>query len=434
MNRRWLTQDVPGIDLVARASHEDFVVDEVPLFAPKGEGTHVYVDIEKRGVTTAEAVRGIARRLGRDARDIGVAGQKDARAVTRQRISIEHLPESEWPKIDDAPRVRALSFARHDRKLKMAFLEGNRFTLRLRAPEVPGASAARPSEGAAVEPQRFRPVTDDELERARAVVARLAAEGLPNWFGEQRFGGRGSTHLLGRALLREDPVELLSLLCGRPGPGEAPRVQEARARYDAGDAAGALALFPKSYDAERRALRAIVEKGADPARAAQAISKDDRRFYVNAAQSAVFNALLEARMAAGALASLEEGDVATIHESGGSFVVTDAAREAPRVRALEISPAGPLWGAKLLMAAGAVREREVAALRAFGLEPAHLEGPDAKTSPGARRVYRTPVTEASVAREEDGALLVRLFLPAGSYATAVIAEIVKPAGLAATSS
>ena len=65
--------------------------------------------IEKRGVSTSEAIRGIARRLGRRGDEIGYAGLKDAHALARQTISIEHLAEEDRPKIDDPPRVRAIA-------------------------------------------------------------------------------------------------------------------------------------------------------------------------------------------------------------------------------------------------------------------------------------------------------------------------------------
>lgn len=428
MPRRHLTDEIAPLDLLARAAHEDFVVEEVPLFAPSGEGTHWYLTIEKRGVTTAEAVRGIARRLGRRASEVGVAGLKDARALARQTISIEHVDEEDLERVEDPPRVRLLAAARHSRKLRTAFLKGNRFSLRLRAPE--GGSEGvvlregewRRADGSAV---AFRRLSDEELERARRVIARLSAEGIPNGFGEQRFGGRAATHLLGRALLRGEDDELLVLLLGRPGPGESARVQEARRRYEAGDLAGAREAFPRSYAAEHAALRVLLETGGDHARAIAAIGKRERAFYVHAAQSQVFNALLEERLAAGTLGAVEAGDVAYIHKSGGCFLVEDLAADAPRAERREISAAGPLWGARLLMAGGAVRAREEAALAAFGLEPRHLEGPAARAAPGARRPYRVPLEDARVEREPDGALRLDLTLPAGAYATAVIGELTK---------
>ena len=81
-------QRPPG---VIKDDYEDFVVEEVPLYEPCGDGTHVYFRIEKTGLPTMQAVHEIGRALGRPVRDIGYAGLKDARAVTRQMLSVEHV-------------------------------------------------------------------------------------------------------------------------------------------------------------------------------------------------------------------------------------------------------------------------------------------------------------------------------------------------------
>src|SRR5512139_1809460 len=87
----YLTGEVPGIGGRIKARPEDFVVEEVPLYQPSGEGTHVYFRIEKTGLSTMRAVHDIARALGRQVRDIGYAGLKDADAVTTQTLSVEHV-------------------------------------------------------------------------------------------------------------------------------------------------------------------------------------------------------------------------------------------------------------------------------------------------------------------------------------------------------
>src|SRR5262249_27239964 len=84
----YLTADLTGIAGVLRSTDDDFVVDEEPAYAPSGTGDHVFVRIEKRGMTTPVAVDKLARALGVKARDIGVAGMKDRHAVTRQWLSL----------------------------------------------------------------------------------------------------------------------------------------------------------------------------------------------------------------------------------------------------------------------------------------------------------------------------------------------------------
>ena len=87
----YLTVDLPGIGGTIKRSEEDFIVEELPLYPPSGEGTHTYFCIEKHGLTTFAAIDRVARALGERSRDIGYAGLKDARAVTRQVLSLEHV-------------------------------------------------------------------------------------------------------------------------------------------------------------------------------------------------------------------------------------------------------------------------------------------------------------------------------------------------------
>ena len=87
----YLTADVPGVGGIIKLQPADFFVDEVPLYEPSGEGTHFYFRIEKTGLPTMQAIREIARALGRQPRELGYAGLKDADAVTRQSLSIEHI-------------------------------------------------------------------------------------------------------------------------------------------------------------------------------------------------------------------------------------------------------------------------------------------------------------------------------------------------------
>ena len=175
-----------------RTRPEDFVVEEIPGFEPSGVGEHLLLDIEKRGMNTAFAVRRIAEWAGVKEMAVGYAGLKDRHAVTRQRISV-HLPGREAPDVatlqDDSLRV--LAATRHSRKLPRGALAGNRFVLTLR--EVTGDRAA-----------------------IDARLADIAARGVPNYFGEQRFGRAGDNvqqaiaMFGGRRVRREERSLLLS--------------------------------------------------------------------------------------------------------------------------------------------------------------------------------------------------------------------------------
>jgi tRNA pseudouridine13 synthase len=167
---------------VIKSSPEDFVVEEVPLYAPSGAGDHLYIRFTKRGLTTDEAVRAMARELGVNARDAGVAGLKDKVGVTTQTISLQPPRGA----VDVEARALALAIPgvivheakRHGNKLRTGHLAGNRFTVTVRG--VPRARAAE----------------------AIATIERVGREGAPNAFGTQRFGRQGDNAERAQAWIR----------------------------------------------------------------------------------------------------------------------------------------------------------------------------------------------------------------------------------------
>lgn len=175
-----------------RADPEDFRVDEIDAFEASGSGEHLLLTIEKRGMNTAFAVQRIAAWAGVPGAAIGHAGLKDRHAVTRQRISV-HLPKKVAPDIAalESEELRVLEARWHARKLPRGALAGNRFDLRLR--DVAGDRGA-----------------------IEARLHAIDARGVPNYFGEQRFGRGGDNiaHAIamfgGRRMRREQRGLLLS--------------------------------------------------------------------------------------------------------------------------------------------------------------------------------------------------------------------------------
>lgn len=175
-----------------RGVPEDFRVEEVDAFDASGSGEHLLLAIEKRGMNTAFVAKRIAEWAGVAESAIGYAGLKDRHAVTRQRFSV-HLPKKVAPDLAalSSPELRVLDAQWHSRKLPRGALAGNRFVLLLR--DVQGAR--------------------DDIERR---LQALAARGVPNYFGEQRFG-RGGDNVAnalamfgGRRERREQRTLLLS--------------------------------------------------------------------------------------------------------------------------------------------------------------------------------------------------------------------------------
>jgi tRNA pseudouridine13 synthase len=163
---------------------EDFIVEELPAYAPSGAGEHVFVRFTKTDRTTLDALRAITHALQCDARAAGFAGMKDRRARTTQTISI-HTPRGTTPH-DLASRAAALRLdgleihdaIPHGHKLKPGHLAGNRFVVTVRS------------------------IPADRAAAATARLAEVAREGVPNAFGAQRFGMHGDNAVRARAWLR----------------------------------------------------------------------------------------------------------------------------------------------------------------------------------------------------------------------------------------
>jgi tRNA pseudouridine13 synthase len=147
------------------------------------------------------------------------------------------------------------------------------------------------------------------------------------------------------------------------------------------------------------------------------------RFLVSALQSEVFNAVLARRERP--LQRLEPGDVAVVHASGGLFLVEDPVAEMPRAVAFEISPTGPIFGTRTLQPGGEVAEREREVLEACGVPAEGLTPPRGIRLRGGRRALRVRPEEASTEPTADG-LRLRFTLPAGSFATVLLEEVLTP--------
>ena len=182
----------PVLSARIRSTPEDFYVEEIAGFTAHGEGEHLLLTVEKRGMTTAAVAKHLAQWASVAEMAVGYAGMKDRHAVTRQRFSVQ-LPKRIAPDVAllDTGEMRVLDSVWHNRKLPRGALASNRFLLVLR--DVDGA----------------REAIDARLEQ-------IAARGLPNWFGEQRFGRGGDnvtvalSMFAGRRVQRDQRSMLLS--------------------------------------------------------------------------------------------------------------------------------------------------------------------------------------------------------------------------------
>lgn len=169
-----------GASATLKHLNEDFIVNELPLQTPSGEGEHLWLDVEKSGANTAFVAQQLAEAAGVQERDVGYAGLKDRYAITRQWFSL-YLPKGETPDLTGLahPEFKVLSQRRHVKKLRPGDLQGNHFRIVLR--EVAGDRGA-----------------------IEANLAAVASQGVPNYFGAQRFGFEGGNVEQGRAMLARE--------------------------------------------------------------------------------------------------------------------------------------------------------------------------------------------------------------------------------------
>jgi tRNA pseudouridine13 synthase len=393
---RYLTEDLPGIGGKIKEQVADFVVEELPLYAPVGEGEHTFFEIRKVGLSTFQAARQIARALGVPPNQVSYAGLKDAQAITCQVLSVQGVPPEAVTALD-LPGIRVLWAERHRNKLKIGHLRGNRFAIRVRGVEEPAVPASQ------------------------AILDVLVRRGVPNRYGVQRFGQRGDSALLGRAVVHKDAQGFVQRLLGGPHPNETEAVQAARARFDAGQWDEALDLLPGAMANERQALQVLIRTRGDYRRAYAAVPKRLKVFLLSAYQSALFNRVLDARLHS--LDRVYVGDLAMKHPGRSVFRVEDEAVEQPRAARFAISPTGPIFGFKMMQASGQQGELEAAVLAEEGMTLDDFRVGDGIKARGERRALRFQVHEPEL-WYDDGVML-RFWLEKGCYATALLAEIMK---------
>lgn len=401
--RRLLSDLKPATGTI-KSDYDDFVVEEVPRYPFDGEGTHVMFLVEKTGIGSMQAVNDIARALGVPRREIGLAGLKDARAISRQWMSLEHTDPDRIRSLQ-LPRIRVVEVTRHRNKLRLGHLRENRFHIRVRD----------------IEPARFSDL--------KTALETLVRRGVPNYFGEQRFGGSGSNAAVGRAILLRQDDEAVDLILGRPNEMDHGDVRRARKAYEAGKFEEALRLWPRMFREQRTLLGVLLKRKGDKRRAAFAIDRVMRRFYISAYQSDLFNCVVEARMPGG-LDRLMDGDLAWLHVSGAVFRVESAATEQPRADAFEISPTGPIFGYRMTQPEGEPQriEREVIAAEQLDDEAMNFSKQFAS---GARRPLRFCPEGARIelgADDRGPYFALEFSLPRGCYATSLLRELFSEAG------
>lgn len=393
----WLTHEIPGTGGVYKETPQDFQVEEIPLYPCSGEGEHLFLWIEKAGISTREVLGQLARTLNLKERDIGYAGLKDARALTRQMVSVP-FNKFERDKIKNIENFKIVDFKRHTNKLRLGHLAGNKFAIRL---------------------NKTHP---DALRRAEAILNQLQKHGVPNLFGEQRYGILGNSAQLGHLLLQRRFEEFCRELIGDPEIIRNPAWNKAAASYRLNNLREAYNLLPRRMRDERRLLNQLL-KGQSHQDAVLSLPRNLLRLFLSAAQSAMFDQLLMQRLPH--LNQLYDGDIAVKHSNGACFRVDKAGKEQSRVTDFEISPSAPLFGAKVMLASGWAGEQELTLLGAEKLTLKSWELGQGLTMPGERRALRVPINDTKIDSFKNESITLNFTLPKGSYATSVLREIIK---------
>ncbi len=402
-----------GIGGSIRNQYEDFYVEEIPEMLPTGEGPNVWIWIEKLGRTTLDVVLDIARDLHIDRKRMGFAGMKDKKALTRQWICIANMDsEEQFRQVEDLDIYKTdfLEITRGRKKLRMGQLKGNKFRILIR--------------------------DLDDIEKsadiANEVLKELEVTGVPNYYGWQRFGKpRTNTHLVGEALVQNDLAEAVRRYVGNPSEEESLENQQARQAYDDGDLEKSLELMGKGMRYEKMMVRQLIKdskKGEldDKAymNAIHALPKPLQRMFVHAYQSYLFNDVVSRRVEMG-INKFIEGDIII---DNGEHIIRDKTPEEYQelIDNFEVNPTVPLYGTKVPFAGGEVGEMEKSVLESYGLEKSDFEVPKMPRlgSHGLRRSLRFQVWDASAKATDDG-VLAEFSINKGSYATAVLREVMK---------
>lgn len=286
---------------VLKAEPADFQVEERIAYTLSGEGEHLWVWVEKIGQNTDWVAKQIASWAGITAKEMGVAGKKDRQAITRQWMSL-HLPGRQAPDAEslDVPGVTILKAIRHHRKLQTGGLSGNRFTLVLREINADADSSQIES--------RLQKISDD---------------GVPNYFGEQRFGN------------------------------------------DFQNLAKATALFQGQIKSPKRHQKSL---------------------YISAARSWIFNEILSQRVHQGSWNRAISGDVFQLEGSQKWFADDGDSNLPKRVVEKDIHPTGALTGRGVLPSQSGAFQAEQSVLEKHPIWQAGLEKLGLKQERRALRV------------------------------------------------
>ncbi len=381
-----------GIGGKIKESPEDFMVEEIltdgtvlelnkTVENPDVEGDFTRFILQKKEWTTEGAVRRIAKELRSGPKRFNYAGTKDKIALTTQLVSAFGIDKKDILGLD-LKDIRILGAWKHNEKVKLGDLLGNRFTIIVRDAENTGNVEK----------------VYEELEGV-----------FPNYFGEQRFGTtRKNTHLVGEHLIRgRTDLAVIEFVAGFEGETHEEAVAARKSLQETRDFGKALKEFPKHLKLERSILAHLEKNPRDYANAFRKLPRGILLLFIHAYQSYLFNILLSERIAEGEI-KLEEGEF----YCGETLGFPDLER---------ISDSGHIAG-KIIGSETKLNERERRLLGEVGIKPKdfNIKGIPEISSKGAYRILLSPLKDFSFNENT-----FRFSLQSGSYATVALREFME---------
>lgn len=318
-----------------KSRHEDFLVDELLPFEPEGEGEHLFLLIEKKGENTDWVAGLLAKFVGITRQSVSYAGRKDRYGITRQWFCVS-LPGKADPNWDgfESDSIRIIRQARHRKKLKTGALKANDFCLTLRN-------------------------VDAEPTQVEARLEQVAREGVPNYFGEQRFGHHGRN----------------------------------------------------------------VEKAEAMLAGQFRVNRNKRSVYLSAARSWLFNRVLSEKVGQRLWNQYMSGDVLGFPDSNSLIFDAPDEDIMARLNRGDLSPTSPLWGRGLPKVTDQTLVFEQSVTAGFSSLCDGLERAGLQQERRINRLIPEQMSWSWGNGPEDRSLVLQFRLPKGCFATSVLREL-----------
>ena len=414
--------DTDGLGGQLRQEVEDFIVKEITNREEGQEGKYLILELTKRNWDTHHLTRTLAKTLQISQKRIGVAGTKDRRALTTQKISIFDVDASEIEKIR-LKDIELKVLGRSRKSVELGNLWGNDFIITIRnidySPE---------------ETYKLLEKTTNEI---------LAQGGVPNFFGIQRFGSvRPVTHLVGKAIVEGDFEKAALLYIAEPFPDEPGETKEVRQFVkETRDFKEGLKTYPLYLGHERAMMNHLIANPADFAGVFLVLPKNLYRIFVHGYQSYIYNTILCQRIEKGIPLNLAvEGDIVCFKNELGlpnssktekvvAGTVTAMNRLIKRNRAFITAPL-PGYNTEFASGVPGEIEQEVLDELKVPLQGFNIEEIPEMSSKGTRREILLQVEPKFEVGEDElnpgkSKAVLEFMLPKGSYATTVLREYMK---------